>query len=297
MQITRHRQAGRELRADLLAVPLGLRRSRSAGALPPRLAALDRALGGRLGEVVQRGDFRGKRGETLLLWAGAGARRPACCWSGSATRRSSTPRARARPRRSAVAAAPARGAARWRSLAPASRRLRVPALVQALAEGAVLAGYRFDRYRSASEDARRRGRRVQRRDRARRGPARRARRGRARRRRSPNRQNVARDLSNEPPNALPPARPGARRERSREARSGCAAACSTSPELRRRKMGALLAVGGRQREPAAADRARARRAAPRRGGRRRAAGLPGRQGHHLRLGRPLDQADRRAWSR
>ena len=39
---------------------------------------------------------------------------------------------------------------------PALRRVRAPALAQALTEGAVLAGYRFDRYRSAGEDGKKR---------------------------------------------------------------------------------------------------------------------------------------------
>jgi hypothetical protein len=52
-----HRPAA-ELRADLLAVPLGLVDPKRRG-LPARLAGLDAALGGRLGELIRAGDLRG----------------------------------------------------------------------------------------------------------------------------------------------------------------------------------------------------------------------------------------------
>jgi leucyl aminopeptidase len=56
-----------EIETDLLVLPLpelGDEKRR----LPARAAAADRALGGRVSSVIEAGDFRGKPGQTLLLY-------------------------------------------------------------------------------------------------------------------------------------------------------------------------------------------------------------------------------------
>ncbi|MEE8474667.1 MAG: M17 family peptidase N-terminal domain-containing protein, partial [Myxococcota bacterium] len=60
---------------DLLAVPLAQNDSKKIQ-LPSRVAALDRAMGGRIASVFASGDFRGKTGETLLLYPEDGVRTP-----------------------------------------------------------------------------------------------------------------------------------------------------------------------------------------------------------------------------
>jgi leucyl aminopeptidase len=246
MQTTVTAKPAAELRADLLAVPLGLvdpKRRR----IPPRLAGLDRALGGRLGEVVQAGDFRGKRGDSLLLWAGAGSPAPRVLLVGLGDESQLDGQGAREAAATAVAAATARGAQAVALLAPPTRRLRLPALVQALVEGAVLAGYRFDRYRSAGDEPRRRvGAFAVAIERA--PDLRAARAAAAAGAVLAESQNLARDLSNEPPNALPPvalARTAARMAKE----VGLRCRVLDVAELRRRKMGALLAVAGGSANP------------------------------------------------
>src|SRR5262249_23682178 len=136
-------------------VPLGVIHPKHRR-LPPRLAGLDKALGGKLGEVVRAGDFRGKRGDALLLWAGAGAPAPRVLLIGVGDEAQLDAQGAREAAAAGVSAALARGAQALALVAPATRRLRAPALVQALAEGAVLAGYRFDRYKSTGDEPRRR---------------------------------------------------------------------------------------------------------------------------------------------
>jgi leucyl aminopeptidase len=235
-----------ELRADLLAVPIGAidpKRRR----LPPRLAALDKALGGRLGEVVRAGDFRGKRGDSLLLWAGADLPAPRVLLLGVGDEAQLDAQGAREAAAAAIANASARGAQEVALLAPAARRLRTPALVQALVEGAVLAGYRFDRYRSASDDARRRvGSFTVAIERA--AELRAARAAAASGTVIAESQNFARDLSNEPPNELPP-RALARAAERLAKEVGLRCRVLDVAELRRRKMGALLAVAGGSSNP------------------------------------------------
>jgi len=240
-----HRPAA-ELRADLLAVPLGLVDPKRR-ALPPRLAGLDALLEGRLGELIRAGDFKGKRGETQLLWAGGGALSPRILLVGLGDEAQLEAQGAREAGGAAVAAALGRGAKEVALLAPATRRLRLPALVQALVEGAVLAGYRFDRHRTANEDGRRQVDALHVAiDRA--ADARAARAAAATGAVVAESQNVARDLSNEPPNVLPP-RALARAAEKLAKEVGLRCRILDVAELKRRKMGALLAVAGGSANP------------------------------------------------
>ena len=153
---------------------------------------------------------------------------------------------------------------------PALRKLRPAAVAQALAEGAVLAGYRFDTYlRGTATDA----------------PGRVAaftlcleRGGELRAARAAARtgvilaesQNLARQLSNEPANALPPAALALAAQRVAK-EVGLRVRVFDVPELKRRKMGGILAVGaGSANPPRLIVLEHGRAAAKPRGGRRRA---------------------------
>jgi len=222
---------------DLLALPLvaferGARR-------PARLAAFDRALGGQLEAAVRSGDFRGRKSDSLMLYGRArgGPRRILLLGLGDPAKLCPDDLRQVVGR--AVGAAGARGA---RSLAmPVVASRRVPAAARAMAEGAVLAGYRSDTWRTRREEPRpplarvgllveRAGELAAARDAVELGVA------------VAESQNVTRRLSNEPPNVLTPAAL-AREARRVAAEVGLACRVFDVPELRRRKMGALLAVG------------------------------------------------------
>jgi leucyl aminopeptidase len=224
---------------DLLALPLPALAARAK--LPARAATLDRLLGGALEAAVRSGDFRGKRGDTLLLYArgNRGPRRVLLLGIGEVSKLDAETLRQTAGR--AVGAAAARGA---RSLAlpvVASRQVPVAAAARALAEGALLAGYRADVRRTRREDAKPPVARAELLvERA--GDAATAREAVALGAILAESQNLARQLSNEPPNVLTPA--GLAREARQVAREvGLACRVLEGAELRRRKMGALLGVG------------------------------------------------------
>jgi leucyl aminopeptidase len=151
MDVTIESRSPAEVSADLLALPLaadGL----SGGRVPPRVAALDRAAGGRIAQALRAGDFEGKRGQTLLVHPADGlpARRLLLLGLGDAAKAS----AELVRETAALAVRDAQGrrAARMALLVPNVRGMRPAAVVQALAEGAVLGSYRFDRYRTKKRD-------------------------------------------------------------------------------------------------------------------------------------------------
>ncbi len=248
MQVNVQTRAAAGARVDLLAVPLvelDARRWR----LPARAAALDRASGGRITAVIESGDFRGKRGESALIHApeGLAARRLLLVGLGKESDLDTDGLREAAG--IAVGAASARGAEKLAVTGITTRRLRAAAAAQALAEGAVLASYRFDRYRKRAEDAKPpaasaallfEGASA--------SDARAARAAASTGVILAESQNVARDLSNEPPNELPPA--VLAREAERVAKeTGLRCRVLEVAELRRRKMGAILAVGGGSSRP------------------------------------------------
>jgi hypothetical protein len=73
MEVTVDSRSPAQVEADLLAVPVA-QLPKGERALPPRLAALDRVLGGRIAGVLASGDFRGKAGAALCLYPDSGFR-------------------------------------------------------------------------------------------------------------------------------------------------------------------------------------------------------------------------------
>src|SRR5262245_13067923 len=135
----------------LLALPVTALDPASAR-LPARVAALDRAANGRIGQAVAAGDFRGKRGETLLLHPGPGLPAKRLLMIGLGGEAGVGAEVLRDTAALAVREARQRRAERAALATPASRRLRAAALAQALAEGAALGAYRFDRYRTQKEE-------------------------------------------------------------------------------------------------------------------------------------------------
>ena len=242
MKITVDSRAPLDIAADLLALPMSALSSKKAR-LSTRVAEVDRALGGQIRAVVTNGDFSGKAGEALVLYPTGRrmkARRVVLLGLGDANAIDADALRRVAGR--AVGQASGGKASRVALVLPKSPLAGEAAGIQALAEGAVLAGYRFDAYRSGSEDdggARvgafslliERGGNL-------RGARAAAKRGVI----LAESQNVARQLSNEPANALPPVElaNAARRVASE---TGLRVRVLDVPELERRKMGAILAVG------------------------------------------------------
>src|SRR5262245_44397235 len=203
MLVTAEARTPAEVEADLLVLPL-LQLGKGEPRLPARAAALDRALGGRIAAVLGSGDFRGKAGSSLCLYPDSGfpSRRLLLVGLGDeASVDAETLRCAAG---TAVTQAASRKAARMALVVPALRRVRPAAAARALAEGALLGGYRFDAYRRNGDDApgevgslallfERAGDLREARAAAQEGVV------------LAESQNLARELSNEPANALPPA--------------------------------------------------------------------------------------------
>jgi leucyl aminopeptidase len=229
-----------DAKVDLLALPMA-QIDPEKWRLPPRLGAVDRALGGRLSAVLQSGDFKAKTGESLLLYPNGDVAAKRLLLVGLGEEAALDADAFRRAGGTAVSEAASREAKSVGIAVPRSRRLKVPVIARALAEGAVLASYRFDSYRSKNgkkggtiasaalsferaSDTR---------------PARAAAKAGTVIAES---QNLARQLSNEPPNALPPA--ALAREAAKVAkRVGLRCRVLDVAEMKRRKMGAILAVG------------------------------------------------------
>jgi leucyl aminopeptidase len=208
---------------------------------PPRAAAVDRAMGGQIAAVIASGDFRGKSGETLLLYPNGEipADRVQLIGLGEEGQLSSeTMRCVAGQ---AANAAKGRRATNIAICAPRVRGLRLPEITQALAEGLVLASYQFDTYREREKDAappvKRAALLIDRptelkaaRDASRTGVV------------LAESQNLTRQLSNAPANLLPPAQlANAAKRVAREV--GLSAHVMDLAELKKRRMGGILAVG------------------------------------------------------
>ncbi len=243
MQVGVDAAAAQEARVELLALLL-METQDGEPRLPSRAAAIDQALGGAIQEVFRTGDFRGKRGQTLTLYPGGAIPASRLLLVGLGQDSELDDDALRAAAGSVVGrAGRAQSAA---LLPPAQRRARTPAAWQAMAEGAVLARYRFDTYRKREEEEEEQQQggleslalSIDR-------PAD-LRAARAAVKTGvilAESQNLARELSNLPPNALTPAELArAAQEMSKEV--GLKVRVLGPAELERRKMAAILAVGG-----------------------------------------------------
>jgi len=233
MQIEVSRTSPLVVEADALVVPLGETRS-----VPRALHALDAALGGALGAWIESGQFEGKSGQLTALPARGGlrARRVILVGMGKDVDGEALRSAAARATRELRRAKLSRAAL----LVPATRRPEPEDAAQALAEGALLGHYRFDKYKTANDlppevtrlelligDARHLAA-------ARRG----ARTGAV----IAESTNLARDLSNEPGGVATPEYL-ASQARALAKEVGLKVSVFGERELRQHKMGGILAVG------------------------------------------------------
>jgi leucyl aminopeptidase len=246
MDVTIETRSPVESAADILALPLA-ELDPASGRLPARAGAIDRASGGRIAQAVRAGDFKGKRGETLLVHPAETLAAKRVLLIGLGDEATVGPDTWRDTAALALREAQTRRAQRVALLMPSGRRARAAALAQALAEGAVLGSYRFDRYRTKKKDDARVAHVALLLERG--ADARAARAGAATGVLLAGYQNLARDLSNEPPNALPPAALAREAEKAGRA-AGVAVRVLAPAELRKRGFGALLAVAqGSANEP------------------------------------------------
>jgi len=209
---------------------------------PPRAAAVDRALGGQIAAVIASGDFRGRSGESLLLYPSGGVPAERVQLLGLGDEGELDAESVRCLAGRVVDAARDRRATNIAICAPRVRGLRLPEIARALAEGLVLASYQFDTYRERDKDAapsiKRASLLIDRasdlkaaREASRTGVV------------LAESQNLARQLSNEPANNLTPA--GLASAAKRMAREvGLGARVMGVAELKKHRMGGILAVGG-----------------------------------------------------
>jgi leucyl aminopeptidase len=207
-----------------------------------KIGAVDRALDGAISKVIASGDFRGEAGESLILYPGGDleAQRIALLGLGAESAVDADALRCAAGR--AVDTALGRRAANFAICVPRIRGLRLAGAAQAMSEGIVLASYRFDTYQQRNKDAAKFAESVTLLiDR----PAE------LRAARAASRtgvvlaesQNLTRQLSNEPANALTPAElANAAKRVAKE--TGLRVRVMDVSELKKHRMGGILAVGG-----------------------------------------------------
>jgi leucyl aminopeptidase len=242
MKVTVDLRAPADAAADLLAVPIGTAK-RGAKPLPQRFSAVDRASRGAISAALSSGDFKGKAGESLLLYpTGGRSRAKRLLLIGLGDEQKLDAEALRQLAGRVIAAGSQRRANRVAIAVPSAPEEEAAGRVQSLVEGAILASYRFDDYRKKSDDE---GGQVG----AlvlllERGSDIRAARAAARRGEIlADSQNVARRLSDMPANDLPPG--ALAKEAQRIGREvGLRVRVLQVPALQREKMGGILAVGG-----------------------------------------------------
>src|SRR5512145_2655043 len=130
MDVTIETRTPADFAADMLALPLA-ELDPARWRLPRPLAALDAAAGGRIAQAIGAGDFRGKRGETLLLHPAPALRAKRLLLIGLGAEASLSADALREVAAGVVREARRRRAERVALLTPAVRRLKAGALAQA----------------------------------------------------------------------------------------------------------------------------------------------------------------------
>jgi leucyl aminopeptidase len=232
------REIGR-LRCELLAVlvpQIDTEKKRVSN----RLHGVDRLLGGQLARVVESGDFLGNAGESLWLFPGEESETRRVLLLGVGSESDLQPDSLRRAAGSAVGQARSKGVTAPVLQLLTTRRLGIAEAAQACAEGGVLASYRSDSWKTKRDQEQTEVATLSLLTDG--SDTRRARSAASKGVIVAEGQNLARQLSNEPPNDLTPA--AIAREAQRMAKDvGLRCRVMNLAELKKRKMGALLAVG------------------------------------------------------
>ncbi len=236
MQVSVARRSASVQSVGLFAVPATQLDSKK-WKVPTTWSALNRWAGGNLAEIVATGDFQGKRGETLLIYGRGKGAPDRILLIGLGEEEKADETALREAAQTASAEATRRESGSLSLWLPSARKLRSAGALQAAAEGLSLGVYHYDHYKSATP------------------------------KKSPRRatilvdnavtsearasvgagvtiaesQNLARDLSNQPPCDLNPV--ALAKEARRVAREvGLRCQILEPAALRKLKMGAMLAV-------------------------------------------------------
>jgi leucyl aminopeptidase len=228
-------------KVDVLGVPVFKIDNKKK--LPGSLASLDKSTGGSLALVVCAGDFRGNKGESQIIYPAKPGNAKRILLLGLGQEDKFDVDGLRAVAAHCVKGARAKHAKKIALIAPSAKRVSVEGACQALAEGALLGGYRFDTY--LTKDGKKKAPRpaaslslLY----ARLAKPAEARTGIKRGIVLAESQNLARDLSNAPGNLMTPAMLAkAAQKMSREV--GLRVKVMEVPELKRRRMGGILAVG------------------------------------------------------
>lgn len=238
-----------DVKADTVVIPI-TRKGKAPDALPAGLAGLDQRMGGRLSDVIASGDFKASVGDRLAVY-GPRSKKPVRCILLGAGESEKIDDAGIRNLGGRVGREAVRsGVGRVALVVPGGPGLSPERSTPLLTEGAALGAYKFDRYQKKSGQAGSKNakkgasgsprlqiffaRKIKSLS-ALRASARRA-------AQIAECQVIARDLSNEPPNVLYP-ETLAKESRSMARSVGLKCTVMTVPEMERRGMGAILAVG------------------------------------------------------
>jgi len=239
MLVTVDSRHPKQAKAELLVLPM-TQIDPDKWRLPPRLAAVDKAIAGGLAAILRSGDFRGKSGQTALVYSDGGVAAKRLLLLGLGEAESLDAEAFRKAGGDAVGEAIRLEAKNVAIAVPRTRPVPLEAAARALAEGAVLARYRFDTYQEKTKSKKNPTSLSLSVERA--ADTRNARSAAKLGVTVADCQNVARQLSNEPPNALPPvALAKAASQVAKEVGLKCRVL--DVAEMKKRKMGAILAVG------------------------------------------------------
>ncbi|MCH2185826.1 hypothetical protein MK280_08135, partial [Myxococcota bacterium] len=143
-----------EVRADLLAIPITQADRKGRPSLPRGVASLDAKLGGVIKAALQSDDLKGAESERLVLYPTTSrppVQRILLVGMGDGSSLDAEKQRHLAAAASSVARD--RGHRRVAILARPTRNLDASKTAAALAEGAVLGAYRYDRYQSKSRKA------------------------------------------------------------------------------------------------------------------------------------------------
>lgn len=227
---------------DILVLPL-FQEQKTSKTLPSIISAIDRNLNKKIEHLIKSADFKAKAWERLMLYPDAKIRTPRVLLLGLGKTADFNLRQLRRAAAEAVRAAEATPSTRVGFCIPGYSEISDADAGQALAEGAVLASYRFDRYRSTRDENKERGKVTAVTFFGADSDALRAlRSGVAIGKAIAEAQNLARDLSNEPGGHLTPA-DLARHAQEMAHEAGITCKVLDVPAMQKRKMGGILAVG------------------------------------------------------
>ena len=242
MQISVRAQALDKIKADWLAVPVTQLTAKGSGAkrLPRALAALDRACGGVIAAAIASGSFEGKDDQSALLYPTAKGAPSRLLLVGLGEEGELDANRLRRAAGSAIKRTHDPKVAKAAMALPRLRKLKPEVVAQAFSEGATLGAYRFDRFEESKPDAPSgvkaltlvfEG-----------GPIAPIRKGASKGHILAEAQNLARDLSNDPPNELPPVKLASiAKATARKVGQKCRV--FDVNQMEKLEMGAILAVG------------------------------------------------------